>query len=186
MGGPARAATTSTTSTTEGPVRRMAATRTGPTGAHPPDGAPGLVRIYLLRAALLVMGGGLAAVQWPTLVDHAQWSPAQGVVKSMFLALSLLGLLGVLRPLRMLPVLLFEIGWKAAWLTVVALPAWRAGAMDDAMRATLGEVLPIVVVAAVVPWPYVLRTYVTGPAEPWRRTARSVGTVRPDRTTAGP
>lgn len=129
---------------------------------------PGLVRVYLLRAAFLVMGGGLAVVQWPTLVNHPQWPLFQGVAKSMFVALSVLGLLGVLRPVRMLPVLLVEIGWKVVWLAVVALPAWRHGSLDADTRQTLVEVLPIVVVAAVVPWRYVVRSYVTGPVEPWR------------------
>lgn len=138
-----------------------------------PDPAPGpelgLLRTCLLRVAFLVMGGGLVAFQWPTVIHHPAWTLSQGVMKSMFVALSVLGLLGVLRPVRMLPVLLFEIGWKAVWLAVVALPAWSGGRMDDATRQTLGEVLPIVVVAAVVPWGYVARTYLLGPVEPWRR-----------------
>ena len=136
--------------------------------AAPPAGGPGLLRIYLLRAAFLLMGGGLAAVQWPTLVHHPHWTLSQGVVKSMFVALSVLGLLGVLRPVRMLPVLLFEITWKVVWLAVVALPAWAGGSMDADVREALPQVLLIVVVIAVVPWGHVLRTYLTGPTDPWR------------------
>ena len=140
-----------------------------PPAGRMPGQEPGPLRVNLLRVAFLLMGGGLAAVQWPTLVNHPQWTLYQGVARSMFVALSVLGLLGVLRPVRMLPVLLFEIGWKAVWLAVVALPAWASGSVDDDIRQTFWEVLPIVVVAAVVPWGYVFRHYVAGPVEPWRR-----------------
>lgn len=139
-------------------------------GTHRAQHGLSLVRVNLLRVAFLVVGGGLAVVQWPTLVRHEPWPLYQGVVKSMFVALSVLALLGVLRPVRMLPVLLFEIGWKVVWLAAVALPAWATGTMDADIRASVPEVLLIVVIVALVPWGHVARTCLTGPPEPWRRS----------------
>jgi len=59
----------------------------------------------------------------------------------MLVALSVLALLGLRYPRRMLPVLLFEVGWKLTWLAAVALPLWSDGQLDDATREQVGAVL---------------------------------------------
>jgi 3-hydroxybutyryl-CoA dehydrogenase len=46
--------------------------------------------------------------------------------------MSLLALLGLRDPVRLLPVLLFETGWKVLWLSLVALPRAVAGDVDPA------------------------------------------------------
>jgi hypothetical protein len=48
-----------------------------------------------------------------------------GVVNSMLLALVLLAVVGLRYPLKMLPLLFWEIAWKARWLLALALPAWK-------------------------------------------------------------
>jgi hypothetical protein len=152
------------------PQERTPHASSAPSGPQD-DIALGLPRLYALRAAFLVMGGGLAAVQWPTVGDLPEQPLFEGVARSMFVALSVLGLLGVRHPVRLLPVLVFEVLWKAVWLAAVAVPTWRSHSMDAATRATLIEVLPIVVVAAVVPWRYVVGRYLVDPGDRWRRTA---------------
>ena len=84
--------------------------------------------------------------------------------------MSVLALLGLRYPLRMLPILLFEVGWKLTWLGVVALPLWSDGALEGATRVQAGKVLWLVIVVAVIPWRLVLARYVTAPGEPWRRS----------------
>ena len=86
-----------------------------------------LPRLYFLRLGYLVIAVGIALTKWPLLVNHPQpWPLFEGVVTSMLVALSLLWFLGVRYPLKMLPVLLFELGWKLIWTATVVLPLWRA------------------------------------------------------------
>lgn len=84
------------------------------------------------------------------------------------IALSVLALLGLRYPVRLLPVLLFEVAWKLIWLGVVALPLWLDHAMDPAARELTGEVLWVVVILAVIPWRYAFSRYLTRRGDRWR------------------
>jgi hypothetical protein len=137
-------------------------------------------RLNVLRIGYLVLGVGLAVVKWPELLHHDRWELMEGVVNAMLVALSLLALLGLRHPLRMLPVLLFESAWKLIWLGVVALPLWTDGRLDAATRETARDCLLVVVVLAAIPWPYAYRRYVTDRGDPWRRR----GIARPERARA--
>jgi hypothetical protein len=128
-----------------------------------------LFRLYLLRAGYLFLGGGLAAWKWPSMFHHGTpWTPMEGVVNCMLVALSILALLGLRYPLQMLPVLLFESAWKLIWLTVVALPLWSAHRMDPVTRQLAGECLLVVVILAVIPWRHMVRQYALQRGDPWR------------------
>ena len=71
-----------------------------------------LWQVNLLRVGYLVMGGGLAIFKWPLLFDHEPWTLAEGTVECLLVGMSLLALLGLRYPVRMLPILLFEVTWK--------------------------------------------------------------------------
>lgn len=133
-----------------------------------------LWQVNLLRAGYLVMGGGLAVVKWPQLFDHPPWGLAEGTKECMLLAMSVLALLGLRYPLRLLPILLFEVGWKLTWLGVVALPLWLDGTLEGATRVQAGSVLWVVVVIVVIPWRHVVVQYLTA-GEPWRRPRTEAG-----------
>ena len=129
-----------------------------------------LWRVNLLRAGYLLIVLGLGLVVWPSILSPAKsWEPAHGVIAAMLAALSLLSLLGLRSPLRMLPILLWEICWKAFWLTRVALPLWLGGRLDGEALETAIECAVVLLVVAVVPWDYVLRAYLTGTGERWRK-----------------
>ena len=131
-----------------------------------------LPRLHFLRLGYLLMAVGLVLTQWPLLLDHPQpWPLMEGVKTSMLVALSLLSFLGLRYPLKMLPILLFELGWKAIWVAVVVLPLWRAGQVDPATLQVLYSCLVVLVVAAVVPWRHVIRQYVSQQSDPWRSGA---------------
>jgi hypothetical protein len=124
------------------------------------------------RVGYLVMGGGLAVVKWPLLFEHKPWGLAEGTVQCMLVALSVLALLGIRYPVRMLPVLLFEVAWKLLWLGVVALPLWSQNKLEGATLDQTGAILWVVIIMAVIPWRHVLTQYVMAPGDAWRRSPK--------------
>jgi len=127
-----------------------------------------LPRLYALRAAYLLIAVGLGLTIWPgILYPDKPWPLMYGVVQSVLGAVSLLALLGLRYPLRMLPLLMFELVWKSMWLIVVAVPLWRTGTMDantweTAVACLMGVIFPIV-----IPWRYVWVNYVKASGDRW-------------------
>jgi hypothetical protein len=128
-----------------------------------------LYRLHLMRVGYAVMGIGLAVVKWPLLVTHPEpWPLFDGVVTCILTAMSLLALLGLRYPVRLLPILLFECGWKLIWLSVVAAPKLATGNLDAATQEVMVNSLLVVIILAVVPWRYVWQQYVTAKGDRWR------------------
>ena len=128
-----------------------------------------LYRVNLMRVGYAVMGFGLVAVKWPLLVTHPDpWPLFEGVVTCILVAMSVLALLGLRYPVRLLPILLFECAWKLIWLSVVAVPQLAAGTMDAATRTVMANCLVVVIVFAVVPWRHVWQQFVTAKGDRWR------------------
>jgi hypothetical protein len=120
-----------------------------------------LLRLYLLRAGYLLIAVGMGMQMWSVYLDpHKPWTLTHGVMNAMLLALVLLSLLGLRYPLRMLPLLFWEMAWKAIWLFTIALPAWRDGRMDADVRETTFACLVSVIFLFIVPWDYVWRNFV--------------------------
>lgn len=80
------------------------------------------------------MGVGPAVIKWPLLISHEPWGLAEGAKECLLIAMSVLALLGIRYPLRMLPILLFEVSWKLLRLGVVALPLWSDNQLEGAPR----------------------------------------------------
>ncbi|KUL40082.1 hypothetical protein [Actinoplanes awajinensis] len=137
--------------------------------SSPPRAELPLWRLYLLRLGYLIVGGGLVAFKWPELLHHeTPWPFMTSVVTCMLVAMSVFALLGLRYPLRLLPILLFEVAWKLIWLGTDALPLWLDHNLDADTWASTTEILWVVIPLAVIPWDHVFRTYVTAPAERWR------------------
>ena len=126
-------------------------------------------RLYLLRAAYLVLAVGLGLSIWPDLIQGAiTGHPVTRAAPSLLAALSLLGAIGVRYPLQMLPMMFFELTWKAIWLIAVALPLWRTHQLDaDTTRQTIVCLAAMVVCPIVIPWGYVFANYVKKPGDRW-------------------
>lgn len=127
-----------------------------------------LSRLHAMRAGYLLTGLGLAVVKWPLLASADSMPVFEGVVTCLLVALSLLALLGLRYPVKLLPVLLFESAWKLIWLAAVALPNALAGELDTATREVLVSCSLVVVIIAVTPWRYVWREYVRAEGDRWR------------------
>ena len=131
-----------------------------------------LPRLYFLRLGYLLMAVGIVVTKWPLLINHdVPWPLFEGVETCMLVALSLLGFLGLRYPLQMLPILLFELAWKFIWVAVVVLPLWTANQLDPATLKVFYSCLVVLIVAAVIPWRYVVAHYVTKRGDPWRSDA---------------
>jgi hypothetical protein len=88
----------------------------------------------------------------------------------MLAALAAISVLGIRYPLKMLPILLFELAWKTIFVLFIALPPWRSAQLDAATRETAVECLMgMVLVPLVIPWGHVWAHFVRHPGEPWRR-----------------
>lgn len=133
--------------------------------AHSADLPPW--RLNVMRVGYLILGVGLALTKWPELVHHEPWELMRGTVVTMLVTMSVLALLGLRYPQRMLPILLFEVGWKLAWLGLVVAPLWANGNLTGATRHQAGAVLWVVVIIAVIPWRQVIRQFVLARGDRW-------------------
>jgi hypothetical protein len=145
----------------------LSATERTETATRPGDVS--LWRLYLLRASYLLIVVGMGSQVWPKLIGHAPvTSLMQGVVRCMLGGLTLLAVLGLRYPLKMLPLLFFEMAWKATWLIVIAYPAWTTHTIDADMADTIQACLVGAIFPIVIPWGYMAANYLTAPGERWR------------------
>lgn len=127
-----------------------------------------LWRLYVLRAMYLILAVGLGLTVWTRIISGAPIANvSQGVVRALLAALALLSVLGLRYPLQMLPLLFFEVAWKAIWLSATAYPAWAAGHMDADTLQTTKESVGIVVVPLLLPWGYIVSNYLARRGDRW-------------------
>jgi hypothetical protein len=128
-----------------------------------------LFRLYTLRAAYLVMAAGLGVYIWPAVIHHTnEFAAAQGVRFALLAGLGATAALGLRYPVQMLPVLLFELTWKAIYLIAFALPLWSAHKINAATAEDIKAVLMVVVFIPLIPWRYVFAHYVLKHGDRWR------------------
>ena len=127
-----------------------------------------LTRLHLMRAGYLLMAVGLAIVKWPLLPEAHTLPLYQGVTLCLLTAMSLLALLGLRYPVKLLPLLLFETAWKLLWLSLVALPKAASGGLDVATTETVVSCSLVVLIIAVTPWRYAWTQYVRTSGDRWR------------------
>ena len=125
------------------------------------DGVP-LINIYLLRLLYTLMFLFLSYDSWAHIIHHTgPWDPANSAAWFMWGSCAFISVIGIRRPLKMLPIVLFEIIYKTAWLIVIAYPLHQrnelAGTPTEAMANNfMLVILPIVA----MPWRYFFRTYI--------------------------
>ncbi len=128
-----------------------------------------LLRLNLLRGPYALMAIGLGAYIWPAVIHHSDaLAASRGVQISLLAGLGATAALGIRYPLQMLPVLIFELVWKAIFLIAFVLPLYLAGQLDDGMTADAFACLMVVVFLPVIPWRYVWANFVSKPGERWK------------------
>jgi hypothetical protein len=128
-----------------------------------------LFRLYTLRIAYLIMAGGLGVFVWPAVIHHTnEFAAAHGVQVAMLAGLGAIAALGLRYPLQMLPILLFEVAWKAIYLVAFAYPVWSAHQVTPTMAEDIKAVSMVVILLPLIPWRYAFTRYVLSHGERWK------------------
>lgn len=140
-----------------------------PAASATPQPELSLLRLYTLRLAYLILVLGLGTFIWPVVLHHtSEFAVAEGVRFGLLAGLGLIAVLGLRYPVQMLPLLLFELTWKAIYLLAFALPLWAAHQIDDQAAEDIKSVLMVVVFLPLIPWRYVFRHYLLKRGDRWR------------------
>jgi len=123
------------------------------------------INVYLVRLVFVLMFFVLGKDTWTHILTHqGPWEPINAMAWCVWTAFATLAGLGIIRPLKMLPILLLEIFYKILWLILVAYPLWSQGTLvgspaEGITSGFLWVILPIVA----VPWRYVFVNYIYNP-----------------------
>ena len=128
-----------------------------------------LVRLYTLRACYLILAVGLGLYVWPAVLHHTPaFAATRGIRVSLLAGIGLAALLGLRYPVKMIPLLLFELTWKAIYLLAFALPLWLHHQVTPAAALDIQSVLVVVILLPLIPWTYVARQYILAPGNRWK------------------
>jgi hypothetical protein len=120
------------------------------------------INIYLLRLFYFLMAAFVATDAWQTLLTHdGPLDRYRAMSLCVWAAYATLGVLGLIHPLRMLPIMIFMIFYKSLWLIFAAFPLWREGTLSGTPTGEMASVfimVPFVMIA--VPWIYAFKTFV--------------------------
>jgi len=124
------------------------------------------IQIHLLRVLYLLMFVGVGLPTWGEVLRHAgPWDQVRAVAACVWVAYPTLGVLGLLNPLRMLPLVVFMLFYKTLWLAVVAWPLWSGGQLAASPANEMAHVFAgVIAIYPIVPWGHVLRTWLRLPA----------------------
>ena len=123
------------------------------------------LNIYLLRLLYILMFFVLGQLTWTHILTHrGPWDPTNAVAWCVWTAFATLAGLGILRPLKFLPIILLEIFYKVLWLLLVAYPLWAHGTLAASPAADItAQFLWVILPIAATPWGYAFAQYVYTP-----------------------
>jgi len=128
-----------------------------------------LFRLYTLRVAYFVMAAGLGVYIWPLVIHHTnELAITKGAQLALLAGLGATAALGLRYPVKMLPILLFEMVWKAIYLIAFALPLWSARQINEAVAEDIKAVLMVVIFISLIPWRYLFAQYVMKRGDRWK------------------
>jgi len=128
-----------------------------------------LFRLYTLRLAYFVMAAGLGVYIWPLVIHHTnELAITKGAQLALLAGLGATAALGLRYPVKMLPILLFEMVWKAIYLIAFALPLWSAHQINQAVAEDTKAVLMVVIFIPLIPWRYLFAQYVMKRGDRWK------------------
>ena len=125
------------------------------------------IHIWALRLFYGLMAAFVATDAWTGLLTHqGPWDPYKAMAVCVWAAYPTLAFLGVFKPLKLLPIMLFMLFYKTLWLAFVAYPSWSSGQLAGSPAEEMARVFMWVWLPALaVPWGYVARTYLPLPGK---------------------
>lgn len=140
------------------------------------------INVYLLRLLFVLMFLFLGRDAWTYILTHeGPWNPDEAVAWSVFASFSVLAVLGIIRPLKMLPLVLLEIAYKVLWLILVAYPLWSTDRLADSpAEARTFAFLLVVLPIMAMPWKYAFDHYVRGRRHAARAPDKELDSAEPE------
>jgi hypothetical protein len=125
------------------------------------EGVP-RINIYLLRTLYTLMFLFLSYDSWTYILNHkGNWEVTDAAAWCVWLAYGAISWIGIINPLKMLPIVLLEIVYKTAWLFVVAYPLWIKNELTGSPAEYTANVFVFVILPIIfMPWRYFFKTYV--------------------------
>ncbi len=122
------------------------------------------INIYLLRLLFTLMFFLLSYDAWSRILKHTgPWNDVNAAAWCMWGSYSIISFIGIMRPLKMLPILLFDIVYKTAWLIIVAYPLWVKNELIGSPVEEMARIYVWVwIMYVAMPWKYLIRTYILG------------------------
>jgi hypothetical protein len=123
------------------------------------------INIYLLRLLYILMLLFVGQDSWTYILTFkGSWDHVRAAAWCVWASYSVLSILGIIHPLKMLPLVLLEILYKVLWLILIAYPLWSTNQLigspaEEMTYAFLWVALPIIA----VPWKYAFKNYILQP-----------------------
>jgi hypothetical protein len=118
------------------------------------------IHVWLLRLISFLAGVFVATWAWGSLLRHeGPWDPYRAVALCVWAAYPTLLFFGMLHPVRMLPLILFTVAYKAIFLALISYPAYQAGTLSGTTLQFTKDFLWLPLALVAIPWGYVVRRY---------------------------
>jgi hypothetical protein len=128
-----------------------------------------LFRLYTLRVCYFVLAVGLGVYTWPIVIQHTnELAVTKGPLLALLAGLGATAILGLRYPVKMVPLLLFELIWKVIYLIAFALPLWSAHQITAAAAEDIKACLMVVIFIPLIPWRYVFEHYIVQRGDRWK------------------
>ena len=116
--------------------------------------------IWALRAIYFLAFAFVGTWAWKSLLNHeGPWEQYKSVAICVWAAYPTMLAIGIFKPLKMLPIMLFMTFYKTLWLAVVWYPMSQAGTLTPSMAAMAQDFMVLPVALIVIPWGYVAKVY---------------------------
>lgn len=120
------------------------------------------IRLWVMRVPYFFTGVLFTFTAWTSLLSYwGEFEATEGVAFAFWGALSVLSLFGLRFPIKMLPLLLLQFGYKLLWIAAVGYPLMSRGELDAGGQELFqANLIGVVIDAVAIPWLFVFRTYV--------------------------
>ncbi|MEM7487132.1 MAG: hypothetical protein AAF348_18145 [Bacteroidota bacterium] len=118
------------------------------------------LRKYLMKALYLLTFVGVGYQAWAEIIaPEKPLETIEGIVYSLWVAYATLMALGLRYPLKMIPLLLLQLFYKAVWVLGVYLPMNNNGLITESAEGFLNICITAIILdLLIIPWGYVYKT----------------------------